>query len=209
VDKLVRRQGWAELPISALGASSGGFFVGVLPYFMRLAAINPQIMPIADELINEATVDTFPCVVFSHMPRDASTASHIAHQLLSLRARGVTALEQRAMPLQISATFFAERTGLTESASASLVDALNRGGFLNSEGFLRQDPRQSTWRRALLETAAHALGNDTLLADQSAINEELNVAWAQHEFISDFVNATLDVFDACWRAQRHRSGAAP
>jgi len=34
----------------------------------------------------------------------------------------------------------------------------------------------------------------SLRADLSAINEEMNLAWAQHEFVSDHINATLSIF---------------
>eukprot|EP00958_Prasinococcus_capsulatus_P012306 scaffold1223_cov380-Prasinococcus_capsulatus_cf.AAC.6 len=43
--------------------------------------------------------------------------------------------------------------------------------------------RSTDWRTLLRTQIGSALGDDTLIADQSPISEELNVAFANHEIV--------------------------
>ena len=75
-----------------------------------------------------------------------------------------------------------------------------RAGLLDADGYLADDPRRTEWREVLRADAklmAQLPGpspnglSDTLRADESAVSEALNVAWAMHEIVSDQIEATL------------------
>ena len=55
-----------------------------------------------------------------------------------------------------------------------MAAALREGGLLDSEGYLKRDPRASEWRDALRRKGA-APRFDALVPDQSATAEALNV----------------------------------
>jgi hypothetical protein len=77
-----------------------------------------------------------------------------------------------------------------------MAAALRDGGFLDSEGFLKRDPRSSEWRDALVRRSAFP-SFDSLVPDKSATSEALNVAFAAHELSSDFFDE-----DVRWLEER-------
>ena len=100
--------------------------------------------------------------------------------------------------------------GATEPAirladSEAMAAALRAGGFLDSEGFLKRDPRSSEWRDALRRRGA-APRFDSLVPDKSATSEALNVAFAAHELSSDRFDE-----DVRWLEERgaERRGETP
>lgn len=72
---------------------------------------------------------------------------------------------------------------------------LQQGDALDGEGYLRQDPRVTTWRELLGDLRPSLLG-DSLVADVSAISEEMNVAYAMHEITADFMTETINFFES-------------
>lgn len=81
---------------------------------------------------------------------------------------------------------------------ASLIgcpQALRLGGIIGADGYVLDDPRKSEWQSALaaVEDADHLHG-DGLRADESAIGEELNVAWGFHEISADKMPEILAFF---------------
>ena len=85
-----------------------------------------------------------------------------------------------------------------------MAAALREGGLLDSEGYLKRDPRASEWRDALRRKRA-APRFDALVPDQSA-TEALNVAFAAHALSSDKFDE-----DVRWLEERaaDRRGEAP
>ena len=179
-----------KLPLFAFGASSGGSFVQTLPlYAPEMVAVVAQIAPgltvISPEGFRMPPSKT--PTAFSHMPRDASTAKKIRGAVKTLKQLHIATEEWEAHPLPVPDTFFAERIEAVQGdQSMALVQALRKGGIidLNTE-MLRTDPRDGRWRHALRNDPAASqviaeLG-DSLVADESPIAEELNVAWATHE----------------------------
>ena len=67
--------------------------------------------------------------------------------------------------------------------SKAMAAKLRDAGMLDTEGYLRDDPRTSDWRRAL---GAHAKAmGDSTRPDASGLSEVLNVAYASHELSAD------------------------
>ena len=166
----------------------------------------------------------YPPVVFSHMSRDALVGALVDESRAFLDAAGVPTRVTELAPQPVDANFFHRRVvraadaegdgekgpGATEPAirvadSAAMAAALREGGLLDSEGYLKRDPRASEWRDALRRKGA-APRFDALVPDQSATAEALNVAFAAHELSSDKFDE-----DVRWLEERaaERRGEAP
>eukprot|EP00240_Pyramimonas_obovata_P005220 CAMPEP_0118953172 /NCGR_PEP_ID=MMETSP1169-20130426/56086_1 /TAXON_ID=36882 /ORGANISM="Pyramimonas obovata, Strain CCMP722" /LENGTH=425 /DNA_ID=CAMNT_0006900565 /DNA_START=104 /DNA_END=1381 /DNA_ORIENTATION=- len=197
-DILRARQGWLKQPLMALGASSGGSFVGYLPKILKVDALTVQIMglrsgdfypPFADGRRN------FPPTIFIHMPRDERTQQVVLDNVKELRTRFVPAAAVQQLPLKINPMFFAERIDrVSAEASVDAVTKLVSNKYLDSSAFLLHDPRHSDWRTVLQGT--EVARGDSLGPDESAVAEVLNLAWAAHEIVSDWSIETMDFFDS-------------
>jgi len=199
-------------PLFAFGASSGGAFVGSLPFVMHVDGIISQIsgihIPKGDtkeelvESLKEHGGDgAFPPTVFSHMGasnRDEMTANFVKRAQEHFKGLGVPVRETLLEPLPISETFFSERAPATISKvrSKAVAESLKAQGLLDAEGYLKEDPRSSEWRDAV---APHA-GDDTLIPDQSTLSELLNVAYSLHELSADHFGE-----DVAWLASQNRA----
>ena len=166
----------------------------------------------------------YPPVVFSHMSRDALVGALVDESRAFLDAAGVPTRVTELAPQPVDAVFFHRRVvraadaegdgergpGATEPVirvadSAAMAAALREGGLLDSEGYLKRDPRASEWRDALRRKGA-APSFDALVPDRSATAEALNVAFAAHELSSDKFDE-----DVRWLEERaaERRGEAP
>ena len=173
---------------------------------------------------NGVTEYAYPPVVFSHMSRDALVGALVDESRAFLDAAGVPTRVTELAPQPVDAVFFHRRVvraadaegdgergpGATEPVirvadSAAMAAALREGGLLDSEGYLKRDPRASEWRDALRRKGA-APSFDALVPDRSATAEALNVAFAAHELSSDKFDE-----DVRWLEERaaERRGEAP
>lgn len=187
-----------KTPLIVLGASSGGAFALMLPALIpKIKAVVSQIMGIPPSMLPEPA----PPTLFVHMPRDQRTASMVQKCMRKLRQGGVATAEIAVPPAKPTAGFFLQRIErLAPAAAIQLHGALKRAGLLDADGYLADDPRRTEWREVLRADAklmAQLPGpspngpSDTLRADESAVSEALNVAWAMHEIVSDQIEATL------------------
>mmetsp|Transcript_99689 Transcript_99689/g.281433 ORF Transcript_99689/g.281433 Transcript_99689/m.281433 type:complete len:340 (+) Transcript_99689:81-1100(+) len=181
-------------PVLATGASSGGAFMGALlapalTHGLNVRCIVPQIMGIRTSRSDDHKVP----VLFIHMPKDTRTASKVENNIRDLRARGVRAEEIRVKATPVTPQLLA-RAGLDNGQAAAVVEALRADGYVDVDGFLREDPRSSAWRGVVRRHVPSK--QDSLVADESAISELLNVAWAKHEFVSGYTEELLDFCEA-------------
>jgi len=187
-----------QVPIVAFGASSGGNFVGAtLPdsmedvhrplegYIAQISAPNPRTHKVSEQ-------HPLPVAVYITMNRDSMTDNNAAEMVLSLDAENHPAKHIRLPPLVVGPSFFQDRIeGVTKQQSEQMVKALTDAGYIDTEkGVLKKDPRSYTaWKEAIRPVAPTW---DTLVADQSATSEVMNVARAMHELSRDGVKEAMD-----------------
>lgn len=181
----------SNTPIHLFGASSGGAFVGRLALRALVKGTIPvkitsavvQIMPIHIEF--PLPTSQIPGLLFMHMARDEHSAKAIS--ALVVRANSRLVQEIVLHPLQVTTSFFHDHANhLTLKDSEVVVAALSKAGYLNSESYIIEDPRQSDWRDVVRLAIPHIVPSyDSLVADSSGISELLNLAYSIHE-ISDF-----------------------
>ncbi|KAG2649685.1 uncharacterized protein LOC120655185 [Panicum virgatum] len=170
----------AGLPLVGIGASSGGYFLSALAARVRFSSVVVMIA----EGVYGAMADIpagYPPALFVHMPKDAERAGLVADSMGKLKAKRVDVREIRCDDFAVSAEFLAERVpGLTRAVADALVDVLRRKGFVDEKGFLKKDGRSTPWKKAAEEAKVLPEGFNL----ERHVNEELNVAYAYHEFTS-------------------------
>jgi len=180
-----------ELPqgadIIAIGASSGGAFVGALAATNvlgdRLKCIAPQISPVP---AGSPNWNHKTRVVFVHMPKDDYTAEAVKSNIETLsqasRVKEVPVLERPVRDVI--------QPHLSPEDTSNIVKALQQT-YLNESGFLTVDPRRSHWRESVKPVGP---AGDSLQPDESKLSELMNVAWASHEIIAQY---NKEVFEFC------------
>jgi len=198
LSKFRHRHGLDELPAAALGASSGGAFVLMLARELPLRAVVSQIMALPPAMLQGYNGTPFPPTLFLHMPRDGRTAALVSKCVGRLSQQGRPVAEIGAPPLAVTEAFFTRIPGVGGPLSARIAAALSP--HLNGERRLKQDPRRSKWRETLcadeglcaLLPGRRPGEPDALVHDVSPVAEVLNVAWAQHEIMADYMPQTME-----------------
>lgn len=202
LEELLLRERAQALPRFALGASSGGAFVALLPFYSGtpFAALSIQIMALPPARLTAPLPDKrlYPPSLWVHMPRDAHTAEKVAADVAALRSQGSVAEELEVQPQALTPLFLASRIrGVSPNSSMAAVQALQDADLLDQAGMLRADPRRSSWRQVLQRAGAEeGLGMHALSHDAAPLAEVMNVAWASHEIVGgdDVVSATMAFF---------------
>nr|XP_010916134.1 uncharacterized protein LOC105041037 [Elaeis guineensis] len=176
-----------KLPIVALGASSGGYFVSALAAEMRYSSI---VLMIAEGVFETMGVpEGYPPTLFVHMPKDQRRMKLIERNTEALRQKGVHVKEVRCLEFPLSPNFLSDRIpGLNQTMAVKLIQMFSKKGFIDENGYMRKDGRATRWKQALRERG-FPLEKYELL---NHIQEELNLAYGYHEMTS---LQTDDIFD--------------
>lgn len=180
-----------NLPVFALGASSGGYFVSVLAAAFKCKAI---VLMIAEGVYSHLDITKdYPPTLFVHMPKDEGRKRKIERYIMAMRKKGIDVAEIKCMEFPLTPEFFANRiSGLNLALSAKLFDVFQEKGFIDKNGYMRDDGRAIPWKTALEEIDIH-------LPDKSLINhiqEEMNLAFAYHEMTSLQSQEIFDWFES-------------
>lgn len=184
------------LPLYAFGEESGGKFVGSM-------ATNDEVVAAVNlkgVIVQFSTIGIAPHrlqralsvpVLFPAMARDERTLSFVRRQIALFKKRdsgSVSAICEMA-PIKTDSLYFHHRIGgrMTAEISKNIFDGLKQDGYLDEHGFLVEDPRRSSWR----ECVAQSVGPGGLGLDESAILEEMNVAFSMHELKDKCEEQTL------------------
>ncbi|GLT37410.1 hypothetical protein SLA2020_117280 [Shorea laevis] len=175
----IKRHKLEKLPLVALGASSGGYFVSALAYDLRFSSIT---LMIAEGVFDQMDIpNDYPPTLFVHMPKDVYRQQKISEFIEVLRNKGIDVAEIECMDFPLSPTFFADRIpGLDPIVSAKLFDLVRNKGFIDENGYMKRDGRATRWKEALQGSKAVLLDKNLL----QHVQEELNLAFSYHEMTS-------------------------
>ncbi|KAL1555709.1 hypothetical protein AAHA92_11416 [Salvia divinorum] len=178
-----------KLPIYAMGASSGGYFVSALAAEFQFRAI---ALMIAEGVYSHLDISkNYPATLFVHMPKDEKRNGKIERYLVVMRDKGIDVAEVKCMEFPLTPQFFANRIpGLSPNLSVKLFDVFQDKGFIDENGYMRDDGRVIPWKTAIEE-------RNIFLPKKSLVNhiqEEMNLAFAYHEMTSLQSQEILD----CW-----------
>ncbi|CAN6978361.1 hypothetical protein BRARA_I04055 [Brassica rapa] len=174
----VKKHNLESLPLVALGASSGGYFVSALALDMEFSSI---VLMIAEGVFDRISVSKrYPPTLFVHMPKDVYRQQKIREFLEGLRVVGVDAAEVECLDLPLSPGFLGDRIeGFDGGVSAQVFEVLREKGFVDEKGYMKRDGRRTPWREAL---SGYKISLEESLV--TPVEEELNLAYAYHEMTS-------------------------
>ncbi|KAL8512477.1 hypothetical protein ACS0TY_018812 [Phlomoides rotata] len=187
----ITKQKLEKLPMFALGASSGGYFVSVLATKLKFKAI---ALMIAEGVFSHLDITSnYPSTLFVHMPKDETRKRKIEKYLVVMREKGIDVAEVKCMEFPLTPQFFSNRIpGLDQSLSEKLFDVFRAEGFIDKNGYMRDDGRAIPWKIAIDERRV-------FLPDKSLVNliqEEMNLAFAYHEMTSLPSQEIFDWFES-------------
>ncbi|CAM6094393.1 unnamed protein product [Calypogeia fissa] len=188
--------GLVGLPVFGLGASSGGYFISVLAMHFKFQSL---IIEISSGRFEAMDFDsTYPPTLFVHMPRDKGLAERISEARDLLSEKGVHNDELLCSPLEITDHFFSERIpDVSRELSEKIVASLHQYGILvpaHKGLYMKADGRQSGWKTALRKESV--LSDDDFVKWERHLQEEMNLAYAYHEFTSLPSQYIFDWFDS-------------
>ncbi|XP_065852455.1 uncharacterized protein [Euphorbia lathyris] len=168
-----------KLPIVALGASSGGYFVSALATSLRF---NSVVLMIAEGLFDGIDItENYPATLFVHMPKDLYRQQKISEFVEVLKDKGIDVAEIKCMEFALSPSYLADRIpGLDGTVSSKLFKLFQDKGFVDRNGYMKKDGRATPWKAALRETEELVLDKNLI----QHVQEELNLAFAYHEMTS-------------------------
>ncbi|KAJ0246671.1 Secretion-regulating guanine nucleotide exchange factor [Hirschfeldia incana] len=174
----IKKHNLEKLPLVALGASSGGYFVSALAMDMEFSSI---VLMIAEGVFDRIRVTKrYPPTLFVHMPKDVFRQQKVREFLQGLRMEGVDAAEVECLDLQMSPGFLADRIeGFDRGVSEKVFEVLREKGFVDEKGYMKRDGRRTPWKEAL---SGYKISLEESLV--TPVEEELNLAYAYHEMTS-------------------------
>ncbi|OMO61455.1 hypothetical protein CCACVL1_23497 [Corchorus capsularis] len=175
----VKRQKLHKLPLVALGASSGGYFVSALANDLKFSSIT---LMIAEGIFDQMDIiEGYPPTLFVHMPKDVHRQQKITEFMEDLRNKVVDVSEIECMEFPLSPTYLSDRIpGLDQIVSSRLFNLFKEKGFVDENGYMKRDGRATRWREALRESNIPLLKKEL----EHPVQEELNLAFAYHEMTS-------------------------
>ncbi|PON90660.1 Alpha/Beta hydrolase fold containing protein [Trema orientale] len=175
----VENQRLEQLPLVALGASSGGHFVSVLATELNFSSIT---LMIAEGVFDRMDIkENYPPTLFVHMPKDIYRRQKLVENMELLRNKGVDVAEIECMEFPLLPHLLADRIpGIDQSVSAKLFELFQQKGFIDENKYMRKDGRKMRWKEALKEDKTISVDEHLL----HPIQEELNLAFAYHEMTS-------------------------
>ncbi|KAK8496056.1 hypothetical protein V6N12_034376 [Hibiscus sabdariffa] len=175
----VKRQNLGKLPLVALGASSGGYFVSAIANDLKFSSIS---LMIAEGLFDHMDIkEDYPPTLFVHMPKDIRRQKKITEFMEVLRKKGVDVAEIECVELPLSPTFLSDRIpGLDHTISARLFNLFRERGFVDENGYMKRDGRATRWKDDLQDGKTNLLEKHLV----HPVEEELNLAFAYHEMTS-------------------------
>ncbi|KAJ6824335.1 uncharacterized protein M6B38_382670 [Iris pallida] len=194
IKRWVESNGLAGLPLAAMGASSGGYFVSALAASAEMGFSSIAIM-----IAEGAFEDTkkirkgYPPTLFLHMPKDRRRMRLVELNMGALRRAGVPVREVRCAEFPLTPEFLSDRIpALDRKSSVELFALFRNEGFIDENGYMRKDGRSTNWKEAVKRSG--------LLPEkfqwEGHIEEELNLAFGYHEMTSLQSDDMFDWFES-------------
>lgn len=195
----IKGKGLEGLPVVALGASSGGFFVSALAREYEL--LDAIVIMISEGVFHKAAIGShYPPTLFVHMFRDKRRAALINSAMAMLRSRGVDTAEIKCYPLRVEPEYFTKIPGLDSRTSQQIHKVFKEIGVLNDDDFMTLDGRSMDWKMPL--KARQVMPDAHYRLWDMHMRELLNLAYAYHEMTSIH---TKEIFE--WlNSRKPRSG---
>lgn len=188
----IRERGLERLPVVALGASSGGYFVSALAIEYKFNSI---VVMISEGIFQTMQVEGhYPPTLFVHMVKDKRRTALIKDAMYLLKSKGVDTAEVKCYHLPVTPQLFTKIPGLDVKTSERIYHALKDSGILDKENFMTADGRSMNWRVPL--KGKHVMLEGYYKLWDMHMQELLNLAYGYHEMTSLQSNEIFEWLDA-------------
>eukprot|EP00172_Hildenbrandia_rubra_P002015 Plantae.Rhodophyta-Hildenbrandia_rubra.ctg26636.p1 GENE.Plantae.Rhodophyta-Hildenbrandia_rubra.ctg26636~~Plantae.Rhodophyta-Hildenbrandia_rubra.ctg26636.p1 ORF type:complete len:343 (+),score=46.23 Plantae.Rhodophyta-Hildenbrandia_rubra.ctg26636:382-1410(+) len=185
-----------ELPLFAIGCSSGGSLAALLPKYIPLQGVAIIAAPSKSNVFTDklaAGQKSYPATAFIYFKRDRRIVVNVKKNVHVLQKLKIPTTQFGVLPKQMTTSFFSDNIpSMSQEISSQIHAAFLRHTIIDPSGWLKQDPRSSNWRGSLSEL--RYLLNDTLRPNKSPISELMNVAWGKHELTAEYTPQILAFF---------------
>lgn len=180
------------LPVVALGASSGGYFISALATEFHFYSLTIMISEGMFKVMEAQT--KYPPTLFVHMPNDVRRMELVAETMEMLKGKGVHVAEVKCPEFPLTPTFLSDRIpGLDERTSIRIFEVFKETGIINENNYMTRDGRSISWQKPLRR---RKVISDAKNEWEGHIQEELNLAYGYHEMTSLQSEQIFDWFDS-------------
>jgi len=181
-------RGWitASTPIFANGISNGGAFAPRVSLALGFRATSIFIAAGTVNILSQTTVPTIWNLMQNDGTIGADGIAQAAANYQNLLNRNIPAQYNLLAPSPVYPERFWRISGLTATDSQTIYNSLKQNGFLDSRGFLIQNPTVSNWSSVI------PLQYNSYLND---IGDQLKICYTEHEFYSDYDRRVLNFFN--------------
>jgi len=197
VYKFQLRERIGHLPLYVLGIGDGGRFATLLPHVMSVKGMTIFLSGLAAEGVLNPVPEgkTFPPTMFAYMPKDKATSQAVQHSVAMLRQKGIPTGELRLNERPVTPYYLCNRTGsdyISPGLSINITAALVYAKIVSPSYKMQNDPRKIDWKPILRRVFSSSQNRTILMeGDRSMLEQELNLAWAEREFVSDYTTWCL------------------
>lgn len=150
----------------------------------------------------------YPPTFFQHMIWDKLTVKSVALNMDVLQSQGISVREITVESQPLYPHYFSDRiVGFPQQLSEGIVGTLKEHGLIGAKGYLKRDPRSTArdWQWLIREKVQGFNEEEwPLQPDESGVHEELNIAYAGHEIISDYVDEMFDWWESLQQQQQQQ-----
>ncbi|KAI7840034.1 hypothetical protein COHA_006240 [Chlorella ohadii] len=207
--------GMEDLPLYGVGISAGSAFLLKMPRYLRFDGLVSEALGVDPKSGGfDVVLGKYPPTVFVSMQRDQKQKEFIAQDVKIINKIGGPTKVVKVFSRKIYPTYFSDRSPyyISETLSAKIYQGLLQIRMIDQQGNVLEDPRYTDrpWlkqlQKAVLELAkdqteaynGHTIpqfpekGEDVNLA---GVWELVNLAYAEHEIISDYITASFMWFE--------------
>lgn len=167
-----------------VGMSNGGGFVSLAGHILGYRAVGIYCASGYDLLYKQPEYK-MP-VIFNYAENDTIVSpSKIEKAIQYLKSKKILLQENLKKSEPLLPHRFSRIQGISIKQSREIFQAFQNNGYLDTHGYLIQNPRDSGWQ---------AIVPDAYKNHQNSIQEQLLVVYAEHQFMSDFTQKTLSFF---------------
>jgi hypothetical protein len=185
------KEGLKNLPVVALGSSSGGFFISSIAEEYKFSSL--VIMISEGKFKGMEVTPDYPPTLFVHMAKDKRRASLIKDAVSLLESKGVEAAEVKCYQIPVTPQLFIRIPGMDKKTSYRIYNALRGSSILDRNSIMTKDGRSIDWMRHL--KVKNAISVTMLRKWERHLQELLNLAYGYHETTSSQVDEIFKWFN--------------
>jgi carboxypeptidase C (cathepsin A) len=175
-----------------LGISSGGYFISIIAKQILRNNYNLSAVCLQISSLMMNSVQRIPSPLFIYMEKDINLAENIIGTQEDLSLHNIDTAKYAVKSKQINEAFL-QYYNIPQADL--IVQSLLAANYIDkTTGLLLEDPRSSRWREVVTNAVPTIKTYDSLVADDSALSEIFNLAYAYHEITDEYADGMFKWF---------------